>query len=262
MELTEENEIKELWDLLYPYAKFNYDYSVACVGIIKELKNLCKPQFKAILAVIYRAIIKEIVPENVDQKELCQKLENHTDKLCLKFPEYTIYRQSGAVPREKPIGPNICNSLRTMLIFRYIMQFTDHFPVSFFFYNISLPEQLSQGPYYPFRLKGLLSDRMSTNQYNNTIRYFGGENSDSNVFRGYINFDLTDSKEVEYYIENFVKVNYESMVARWRDEMPKVNQSLIAMTIYLHQGFRTGALDLNIKWDDLCKSDYVKNFKL
>lgn len=259
-----QNDIQQLWELLYPHAQFNYDYSYSCVAIIKELKNLCNPQFRAILAVIYRAILKEPVPANMDYKELCQRLENYADKLCLRIPEYTVYRSSGAVPQEKPIGPETCSLLKKMLIFGPIMGFDEQFPVSFFFYNISLPEYQSQGPYYPFRLKGVLADLMSTRDPMDTIKFFTGHDTDFTKLRRFIDFDAPEVRDIRYLAEDFVKGNYENMVARWRDDddLPKLSEAVIRMLMYLHQGFRTGKLDLNLKWNELCKTEYVKNFKL
>ncbi|GAH21965.1 unnamed protein product, partial [marine sediment metagenome] len=50
----DQEELKTLYEMIYPYGQYDYDKVSACVKINKDLKKLCNEKFRHVLLIIAR----------------------------------------------------------------------------------------------------------------------------------------------------------------------------------------------------------------
>jgi len=217
--------------------------------------------------VIYRVVIKEKVPADATHNFLCEKLLTYIDNICIDSPEYIAYRKAGVVPRPGNIGVETCKTLKSKLIPMRRLSIM-RFPVSFAFYNAPLPDVYKMSEQYgmivDFFTKGVFNDLTSNRtDWGFYMDYYGRQSKKDDLLRQSINFNLDNSRNVEYLSRRFTEQFFEDR-ERADEPLPDTwfTDAHIKLIMYLHQGFRTGQLPLDIQWEDLCESDYVKKFTL
>lgn len=107
-------KVKNLYELVYPYGKFNNDYAHACIAIRRELQQLCKDKRKDLLVVINRALELRIKPTD-SLRDLCNNIINNVIDRCLSIPDakldVMLNLTKGIVPTTKALDvPQIYDS--------------------------------------------------------------------------------------------------------------------------------------------------------
>lgn len=77
-------EIEDVYNMIYPYGKFDGDYAQACIAINRELKSLCMDNRRDILLLISRAIKIDPSPED-STSDLCKKILDRVTDTCLSL---------------------------------------------------------------------------------------------------------------------------------------------------------------------------------
>lgn len=277
---SRQNTIKHVWELLHPRGEFDYDYLGACISIDQELKKLCKPEFLPVLLILHRAVLGEKAKETDDHTILCQRLSSEIDGICMRGKEgdkYSEHRKTGVVPAVN-VGSETCMSLSNRLMTPPVKSTIGVLPVSFAFYNAAIPKEFLYNPQYAryrmFGANGIFQNLSSIHDYNFFIDYisslYSPESAESaehldkkNELRRGIDFQLSDPRKVKYYMERFHVESHEDLVADYEREIPEgfFTDAHVKLIMYLHDGFRTGNLDLDVTWDKLCETEYVKSFK-
>ena len=96
-------KIKKLYNMLFPYGKFNGDYSYACVAAKREISQLCRDKRIDLLILITLGLDLD-VSEHDTTKTLCDYIINNVIDICLTIPyagaNMIVELKYGIVPRE------------------------------------------------------------------------------------------------------------------------------------------------------------------
>ena len=79
--MEKRDEIKTMYEMVYPYGDYNYDVPTSCIAINRELRKLCNDQFRHILLILARYLKIKFTP-NTPTLEICGNIQSKLYDIC------------------------------------------------------------------------------------------------------------------------------------------------------------------------------------
>lgn len=185
-------EIRTVYEMMYPYGFYNNKPGETCVAIERELRRLCREDTRHILLIIGRYLNIGFTP-NTSTSEICGSIQKRIQDICLKIPDiekskYLVGSVAGNVDVTELISPLDmndriwCKTIIQLLVEEYTDDegHTDSRIYTYFYRKIGLHNDRLKGYEYlsnrTIRSKrDILNDRGHLRRINKYAVWVGGQ---------------------------------------------------------------------------------------
>lgn len=222
--------IEKLYEMIYPYGKYNNDPVTTCYAINQELKKLCELDMRHVLIILLKSLNTKItITPNTPTVNICHHIQEHIYNLCLRLPN--IEKAKLVLAFKGALG--ILES--DVLTEREICQEVSNINRSD--YVIGNNRLILGG------LGGLLKDWSDIIQNEMSIKW-GGSNADKNMKTRYLEmfrkgYDTLDKKTL----------TPEHIISQKPETIRPYHAKFYLKTL---KQIYNGEIPAHIKWSDLC----------